>query len=101
MTFQLKRVEPLRAANIGALVYGLFLAVFTAILLPIFLIVTPFAPTEPGAPPMFLFSFLLLFYPIFGLVFGWLSGLLMSVIYNFVVRWSGGLLFEMDGPAAA
>ena len=101
MTFQLKRVEPLRAANIGALVYGVFLGFVALIVLPFLLLFSMFATTQDGVAGIVGVGFILIIYPIMGLVMGWLSGLLMSVIYNFVVPWTGCLLLELDAPAAA
>ena len=44
---------------------------------------------------------LILVYPVMGLVMGWISGLLTSAIYNFIVRWTGGLLLEFDRGAVS
>ena len=38
MRLELKRVEPMRAANIGALVYGIVMAVFALVFLPFLLL---------------------------------------------------------------
>ena len=97
MTHELKRVEPLRAANIGALVYGLLMAIFALIFLPIFVLAMLFAPSEgPGtATPLFMVV-VFACYPILGAVMGWISGLLSAAIYNIVIRWSGGLLLEFS-----
>ena len=100
MNYQLKRVEPMRAANVGALVYGMLLACFALIMFPFVMMLSVVAPTQADGPSRMLFGLILLVYPIMGLVLGWISGFLTSVIYNFVVRWTGGILFEMDGPAA-
>jgi prepilin signal peptidase PulO-like enzyme (type II secretory pathway) len=100
MRHELKRVDPLRAANVGALVYGLLMTAFALLLFPFFLLVALFAPQEEGFPGGALFSVLILFvYPILGLVMGWISGALTSVIYNLVIRWTGGLIIDFEsGP---
>lgn len=96
MKHELRRVHPLRAANVGALVYGLVLGVFALIALPFFLLVAMFAPPGAfGAGGIGFAVFLILLYPVMGLVMGWISGLLTSAVYNFIVRWTGGLLFEV------
>jgi prepilin signal peptidase PulO-like enzyme (type II secretory pathway) len=43
--------------------------------------------------------FVVVLYPVMGVLMGWISGFLSAVIYNFVVRWTGGLLMEFDTPA--
>ena len=102
MKQELKRIEPLRAANIGALVYGLLTAVFALIFSPLFLLASVLAPSEGvGSAGMILPAVVLVLYPVMGLVMGWVSGLLTAAIYNLVIRWTGGLLFEFDGAAPA
>ena len=97
MRQELKRVDPLRAANIGALVYGLLMSAFALIFLPFFLLATILAPSEGlGVAGPFFVILMVVFYPVMGVVMGWISGLLTSAIYNLVVRWSGGLLLEFD-----
>ena len=90
-----KRVDPLRAANIGALVYRLLMSAFALLFSPFFLLAGIFAPSGGYAGPLFAVG-MLVFYPIMGVVMGWISGLLTSAIYNFIIRWSGGLLLEFD-----
>ena len=102
MKQELKRIDPLRAANIGALVYGLLTAVFALILSPLFLLASALAPAEGvGVAGMILPAVALVLYPVMGLVMGWVSGLLTAAIYNLVIRWTGGLLFEFDATAPA
>ena len=97
MRHELKRVEPLRAANIGALVYGLLTGVFALLFLPFVLLAAIFAPSEgPGGVAPFLVVFMVFLYPLMGVVMGWISGFLTSVIYNLIIRWSGGLLLDFD-----
>ena len=98
MKYELKRVEPLRAANIGALLYGLIMTVFSLIFIPFVLLAGLFAPSrEPGAPEPFFWVLMLCFYPLLGVVMGWISGILTSATYNLIIRWTGGLLLELDG----
>ena len=100
MKYELKRVDPLRAANVGALVYGLVLGAFALIALPFFLFASALAPSDEfgAAGPAFII-FLVMLYPFMGLVMGWIGGLLTSAIYNFIITMSGGLLFEFDNTA--
>ena len=98
MRQELKRIDPLRAANIGALVYGLLTSAFALIFLPFFLLASILAPSGGrGVVGPFLVILMIVIYPVLGVVMGWISGLLTSAIYNLVVRWSGGLLLEFDG----
>jgi hypothetical protein len=92
-----KRIDPLRAANIGALVYGLLMTAFAVLFFPFFLVVGFLAPTDDSLPAGPFFAvILLILYPVLGFVMGWISGLLSSAIYNLVIRWTGGLLVDLD-----
>ena len=74
MKLELKRVDPLRAANIGALVYGLLMGAFALIFFPFFLLLGILAPSDgPGATGPFFAIFMLVFYPVMGVVMGWIS----------------------------
>ena len=97
MKHELRRIDPLRAANVAALVYGLIMGAFALIALPFFLVAAFVG--EFGAAGLSVFFVVL--YPVMGLVMGWISGLLASAIYNFIVRWTGGLLLEFDGGTAS
>ncbi len=103
MKHELRRVAPLRAANVGALVYGLVMGVFALIALPFFLLVPILAPSGGlfGAGGVASAVLVVLVYPVMGLVMGWISGLLTAAIYNFIVRWTGGLLLELDRGAVS
>ena len=95
MKKELKRIDPLRTANVGALVYGLMMTVFMVLFSPLFLIAALLAPTEEGFGPV-LMLVMLVVYPIMGFVMGWISGLLGAAIYNLVIRLTGGLIFEFE-----
>jgi hypothetical protein len=102
MKRELRRIDPLRAANISALVYGLMMAVFAVIFLPFVLLGAFVSPGDFGLFGSVMFGFMLLIYPIMGFIGGWISGLLGAAIYNLVVRLCGGLLLEFDDlPPAA
>ena len=102
MEYELRRVHPLRAANVGALVYGIVMGVCALIALPFFMLVAMFAPSgEFGVGGAAFAVLLVLVYPVMGLVMGWITGLLTSAVYNFIVRWTGGLLLEFDRGAVS
>ncbi len=99
MRQELKRIEPLRAANIGALVYGLLGIIFMIIFSPFFLLAGFLGAAQgQGMAGPFFIMLMLVVYPIMGFVFGWISGLLTAAIYNFIVTWTGGLLVEFAEP---
>ena len=86
MKHELKRVDPLRAANVLALVYGLMSGAFAILFAPFFLLAAFLAPSDELGALGALFPIVFLFlYPVVGLVMGWVSGLLGSAIYNFIV----------------
>jgi hypothetical protein len=57
MKQELKRIDPLRAANVSALVYGLLTGVFALIFAPIFVVAMLFAPEGAGVAGMMLPAF--------------------------------------------
>lgn len=97
MNWELKRVDPLRAANVAALVYGIMTTVFAILFAPIILLVSILGPDQN----MIFGLVMLIFYPFIGLIMGWISGLVTAAAYNVVIRLTGGLLFEVSGPPAA
>ena len=92
--YELRRIEPLRAANVAGVVYAILTGAIVAIALPFYLVLAILVPSDGMAAPV-AFGLLLLLYPILGAVMGWLSGLLTAAIYNVVVRWTGGLEFDL------
>lgn len=99
MASEIRRIAPVRAGNIVAVLYALMMAAMTLIMFPIFSLV-PMPEPQPGQPdPASAFRmmrWLLLLYPLFGLISGWFFGCLGAVVYNFVQRWTGGLLLEIE-----
>jgi hypothetical protein len=93
--YELRRIEPLRAANVGGVVYGILTAAMVVVVLPFFFAVSAFLPASDAAAPGPIMLVLLL-YPLLGAVMGWISGLLTAAIYNIVVRWTGGLQLEVS-----
>jgi hypothetical protein len=96
LQLELRRVTPIRAANIVALLYGISMLLFTV---PMFAVVSlvPEPPVTNPQQPFSLSSFrwlLLIGYPFFGLVFGWFSGLVGSYLYNAIAARLGG--FEVE-----
>ena len=101
MEQEVTRIAPLRAANIGALVYGLLMAAIAILFSPLILISTFLAPPGESSAAGGVAIVMLVLYPVMGLVMGWISGLLASAFYNFVTRWTGGLLVAFRDDTAA
>jgi len=100
MKLELKRIEPLRAANITALVQGLLMCVFALLFFPFFILMAIFMPEGEGGVFGIAFGLVMLIvYPVMGVVMGWITGLLGSAIYNLIIRLSGGLLLHFDDVA--
>jgi len=98
MRYELKRMDPLRTANVMAILYGLMMGAFALIALPFFTLAAFVSPSGEFGDPGPVFLVILLLYPVLGVVMGWVGGLLTSAIYNFIIiRLTGGLLFELDG----
>jgi hypothetical protein len=93
--YELKSVGILRCAvifailaAIGAFIEGLFFAS-----------VASMAPAgNNGFPPMlkpFLGIGALMFFPIIGIIFGFIEGVIAAFLYNLVARWTGGFQFTV------
>ncbi|HTK81681.1 MAG TPA: hypothetical protein VL633_05270 [Bacteroidota bacterium] len=98
MKIEIRHVTPMRLANVMALIYGCMMTVFAVIFLPFFLLImrlSPKAGADGGASSLVM-VFMLCLYPVMGLIIGWLSGLLGATVFNFIVRWTGGVLVEWD-----
>jgi len=101
MNPELRRIDPLRAANVLGLVYGMLTGAFALLALPFFLFLGALSHETPGfAGPVVAFLMLVL-YPVLGLVMGWIAGLIGAASYNLVARIVGGLRFELDTGAPA
>ena len=88
----------MRAANIVAILYALMMLIFCLPMLGfIWMIPTPAGqdPAEAEAV-MSTFRWMLLGYPVFGAVFGWLGGLTSAWLYNQIARRVGGLKLEFN-----
>jgi len=93
--YEVRRVDPLRAANVSGVVYAILTAALVVVVLPFFLLVSAFLPAGEASAPGAV-ALLLVLYPLLGAVMGWVSGLLTAAIYNVVVRWTGGLQFDVQ-----
>lgn len=90
MELELERIDPIRSANILALVNGIVTCVFTLLFLPFACIAIFASPDADGAVAGGLFAFLVLLYPLIAAVFGWIAGFFWAAVYNLFARWIGG-----------
>jgi len=91
---EIRRFDPKRAGRLLAILYGAMFGLLTIFMVPVILL-TPSGPQPGGAPPKAFFIAMMIIYPIFGAVMGWVTGQLGSRIYNWVARKYGGLLVEV------
>jgi hypothetical protein len=101
MKLEILRLDPLRTANILALVQALVMAVFMILAVPFVLLALALGAGNMGGGEAFLMTLLLLAYPVLGLIFGWIGGFAVAVIFNFITKLTGGLLIEGRDIAAA
>jgi hypothetical protein len=97
MQLELRRVAPLRAANVLALLYAISMLVFAIPAFAIFSLMPEATTSDPEQSKQAFTAFrwfILVAYPMFGLVFGWFGGLVGASLYNAIAPRIGGLLFE-------
>jgi membrane protein YqaA with SNARE-associated domain len=93
MNFELRRINARKAANVFAAVYGLLMLVMSLIAIPMFMF-APNVDVHGGPVSKSMFLLMLLLYPVFGAIAGWLAGYLLGSIYNLAAKRFGGLEFE-------
>ncbi len=98
---RLKRIAPLQAGKMLAVIYGCLGLIF----LPFFVLAgmlgafAQHAQSEQAAPAALLggvFIGMALVFPIMYAAMGFLLGVIGSAVYNLVARWIGGLEFEVE-----
>ena len=92
---EIRRFDPARAGRVLAILYGAMFGLLTIFMIPM-IFLAPSGPQPEAAPPKAFFFFMLIVYPIFGAVMGWITGQLGSRIYNWVARKYGGLLVDVS-----
>lgn len=98
MKTQIKRVSPHQNGK----VFGILMAVSSLIfLLPMFLVMFATMPdVDAQGNPVYFPKFMFLLMPLFYLVFGYIFVVIGSLIYNFFVRYIGGVEFELEDKNA-
>lgn len=92
---RLKRIAPLSAGTMLALLYG----VMGLIALPFFalaMLAASQAPGTPAVPFVAIGGALALFAPLMYAAMGFVTGALGALLYNFFVRWTGGIEVEVE-----
>ncbi len=93
----LRRIDPLSAAKVYAVVLAVMMFVFA---LPagcmMSMVGSITGEVGAGAFGAGMGFFLLILYPLFGLILGFISGFLMAWIYNLVAERIGGVELEFD-----
>lgn len=99
-TFEIRRVTPLRFANICGVVlfavYGvLSLLVFVPMAMVFAFVIAAShghaSGTLPPGPFLFLFPLMIVLYPILGGAMGWVTGFVSAFAFNAAVRFTGGV----------
>ena len=86
MKIRIKRISPLQAGKMLAIIYALFCVV----IVPIMLLAAVFAPKGSGGFPMIMIVVMSVIY----IVGGFIGGVIGAFVYNLVAGWIGGM--EMD-----
>ena len=94
MIHEVRSVSPQRLARIMAVVLGGLMSLFSLLAIPMILLM-PVPDNAPDQPPKALFLAFVLLYPVFGALWGWISGQIFARIYNFVARRMGGVLVDL------
>jgi hypothetical protein len=91
---QIKRLSPHQNGK----VFGVLMAVSSLVfLMPMFLLMTFSMPyVEPHGSRVFFPPFMFLIMPLFYLVLGYLFVAVGCLIYNFLVKFIGGIEFELE-----
>jgi len=95
VTRTLKRIAPVKAGLMLAIIYGILGLVF----IPFFLMMTAVSsrlPENQRVGMMALGAGFAVFMPIFYAVLGFVGGVISSFIYNVSAKWVGGMEFDIE-----
>lgn len=101
MTSEIQRIAPLRAANITSILYGVLMSGMALVMLVVISSVPSGDVQGDSADAIATARWFLLLYPVFGFGGGWLTGLLGAAAYNFLQRFTGGFLIELEASPTA
>jgi hypothetical protein len=95
VTRTLKRIDPLKAGIMLAIIYGILGLVFV----PFFLLMEVAATHLPPAQRVGVLAVgagFAVFLPVFYAVLGFIGGVVGSFIYNVSAKWVGGMEFDIE-----
>jgi hypothetical protein len=90
-THRIRRIAPLAAAKVAAIIY----AVIGLIFFPFFLIISRLAPGGAGPWSSMGMGFAIIL-PICYAIFGFIGTLIATALYNAVAGWVGGIEVEVE-----
>jgi hypothetical protein len=102
VSLEIRRIAPLRAANVMAVLYFTLFALFSV---PMFVFFGSM-PAQPNLDPAqqaalrSSMRWMMLAYPFFGAALSWLGTLLAAAIYNLLAPHIGGVSFEANDSRA-
>lgn len=95
MKKNLTRIAPLRAGIILGILYG----IFSLLLVPFFLLAAMFSVKTGTATPAFMSVGFAIVLPVVYAFFGFIGGIIMAALYNWIAGWTGGFEFEVKEVA--
>lgn len=95
MRKQLTYIAPLRAGIILATLYGILSLIFV----PFLLIAAVLGSKSGGATPFVFGVGFAIMMPVLYAVCGFIGGVIAAALYNLIVRWTGGFVFEVRDVA--
>lgn len=95
--FTLKRIDPLAAGKVLACLYLVLGVLQSAYIGVMFTLIDRRFGRVNGVngAPMIVAGMLILAAPVIMVIIGFVSGVLGSILYNWVAQWTGGLEFEL------
>lgn len=88
MKVQIKKIDPMRAAIISAALYSIFAVIAFVFMLGAAL----FARGGPSIMGLIM-AFIM---PLIYIITGFVGGLVGAFVYNFIIRWTGGILLTLE-----
>jgi hypothetical protein len=94
MQREIVHIAPIRAANVMSIVYAAVLAVISLGAVPFYLFIPAHDPEGNVLDPVSMVVVLLL-YPVFGAVIGWVGTASMAWLYNVIAPRVGGVRLDV------
>lgn len=91
----LKRIAPLQAGKILAILYGIMGLLF----MPVFMMISAIGANLPSEQRVGMMAFgmgMMLFMPVIYAVMGFVFGVLGAALYNVIAKWVGGFEVEVE-----